>query len=101
VSLLTKLVIIDPMILADNKTLQRFGSTMMPTKGVDGHYYATVEVFHQLHCLDITRKFIWRDHYQDVDTFQNPPEIVWKHVGKSYGIRCLDILHIDHSRSLY
>ncbi|TAQ83482.1 hypothetical protein B7494_g8197 [Chlorociboria aeruginascens] len=69
-----------PMILADNLTLQAFDPSAQPTKGFDKHYFATVEVFHHLHCLDITRKFIWRDHYQHVDTFQNPPEIVWKHV---------------------
>ncbi|KAI9788581.1 MAG: hypothetical protein M1816_006830 [Peltula sp. TS41687] len=73
-----------PMILADYRTLQAFDgrTTKKPTKGIDDHYYATVEVFHHLHCLDITRKFIWRDHYGHVDTFQDPPEIVWKHVGK-------------------
>ena len=72
----------DPMILADSSMLQAFDATTKPTKGFDDHYYATVEVFHQLHCLDITRKFIWRDHYQHVDTFKNPPDVVWKHVGK-------------------
>lgn len=56
--------------------------TKKPTKGTNGHYFATVEVYHQLHCLDITRKYIWRDYYQDVDTFQDPPEMVWEHVGK-------------------
>ena len=73
----------DPMVLANYRTLQAFDATTKPTKGVGDHYYATVEVFHHLHCLDITRKFIWRDHYHHVDTFQNPPDIVWKHVGKS------------------
>jgi hypothetical protein len=72
----------DPIILADYRTLQAFDAMTEPTKGVDDHYYATVEVFHHLHCLDITRKFIWRDCYQHVDTFQNPPEVMWKHVGK-------------------
>lgn len=57
------------MILADHETLQRFDPTIKPTKGIDGHYYATVESFHQLHCLDITRKYIWRDHCGHIDTF--------------------------------
>ena len=56
--------------------------TRKPTKGTKGHYFATVEVYHQLHCLDITRKYIWRDYYQDVDTFQAPPDMVWEHVSK-------------------
>lgn len=72
----------DPMVLADYRTLQAMDPTAEPTKGVDGHYFGTVEIFHHLHCLDITRKFIWQEHYQHVDTFQNPPEIVWEHVGK-------------------
>ncbi|KAL8296282.1 hypothetical protein RB597_005629 [Gaeumannomyces tritici] len=76
-----------PMILADKETLRRFDPTTKPTKGTRGHYYATVEMFHQLHCLDITRKYIWRDDYKNVDTFQNPPEIVLEHVD-----HCIDLL---------
>ncbi|KAG4257534.1 hypothetical protein FPRO03_13907 [Fusarium proliferatum] len=71
-----------PMILVDRNTRHVFDASTEPTKGVGNHYYATVEIFHQLHCLDITRKFIWRENYQHVDTFQNPPDIVWKHVGR-------------------
>ena len=70
------------MLLASPRVLEAFDKNTKPTKGKDGHYYATVEVFHQLHCLDITRKFIWRDHYSHVDTFQDPPDMVWEHVGK-------------------
>ncbi|KAI0898665.1 hypothetical protein F4806DRAFT_459218 [Annulohypoxylon nitens] len=76
-----------PMILVNNETLQAFDPTSKPSKGTNGHYYATVEVYHQLHCLDITRKFIWRDHYQHVDTFQDPPEMIWEHVD-----HCIDLL---------
>jgi hypothetical protein len=71
------------MILANEKILQSFDLTSKPSKGINGHYYATVEVFHQLHCLDITRKFIWRNRYGHIDTFQDPPEMVWEHVGES------------------
>lgn len=71
------------MVLVDEETLQRFDPTTKLTKGTGDHYYATVEVFHQLHCLDITRKFIWRDNYQHIDTFQDPPEIVIEHIGTS------------------
>jgi hypothetical protein len=77
-----KMLSTDPMILVDYRTLQTFDATTKPTKGTGNHYYATVEVFHHLHCLDITRKFIWRDRYQHIDTFRDPPEVVWKHVGK-------------------
>ncbi|ORY70469.1 uncharacterized protein BCR38DRAFT_332448, partial [Pseudomassariella vexata] len=80
-----------PMILADYQTLQAFDATTKPTKGIDHHYYATVEVFQHLHCLDITRKFIWRDRYQHVDTFQDPPEVVWKHTNSTTDY-CVDLL---------
>ncbi|KAI0439382.1 hypothetical protein F4803DRAFT_564584 [Xylaria telfairii] len=76
-----------PMILADYETLQAFDATETPIKGVNGHYYATIEVFHQLHCLDIIRKFIWRDYYAHIDTFQDPPEAVWEHID-----HCIDLL---------
>ncbi|KAJ3571375.1 hypothetical protein NPX13_g5403 [Xylaria arbuscula] len=76
-----------PMILVNNETLQAFDPTSKPTKGIDGYYYATVEVYHQLHCLDITRKFIFRDQYQHVNTFQDPPDMVWEHVD-----HCIDLL---------
>jgi hypothetical protein len=36
------------MILANENILQSFGLTSKPSKGINGHYYATVEVFHQL-----------------------------------------------------
>lgn len=76
-----------PMILVDHETSQSFDPTPKPSKGINDHYYATVKVYHQLHCLDITRKFIWWDHYQHVDTFQDPPEMVWEHVD-----HCIDLL---------
>ena len=65
----------------DYQTLQSFNPTSKSSKGMNSHYYATVEVYHQFHYLDITRKFIWRDYYQYIDTFQDPPEMVWEHVG--------------------
>lgn len=71
------------MILVNQEILQSFDPTSKLSKGVDNHYYATVEIYHQLHCLDITRKFIWRDYYGHVDTFQDPPDMIWEHVGRS------------------
>ncbi|KAF2763256.1 hypothetical protein EJ05DRAFT_506871 [Pseudovirgaria hyperparasitica] len=82
-----KRLVDQPMLLVNNETLQSFDPTSKPSKGVNGHYYATVEVYHQLHCLDITRKFIWRQNYQHVDTFQDPPDMVWEHVD-----HCIDLL---------
>ncbi|KAK4641836.1 hypothetical protein QC761_504318 [Podospora bellae-mahoneyi] len=78
-----------PMILVNNETLQAFDPTSKPTKSANGHYYAPVEVFSSAPLLEyITRKFIWRNHYQHVDTFQDPLEITWEHVD-----RCIELLH--------
>lgn len=35
----------------------------------DDKYMATMEVFHQLHCLNVLRKFLHRDYYQKQDPF--------------------------------
>lgn len=83
------------MILVNNETLQALDPTSEPTKGIDGYFYATVEVYHQLHCLDITRKFIFRDQYQHVNTFQDPPDTVWEHVGESSFL-----FRVDYSNSM-
>ncbi|KAK4187191.1 hypothetical protein QBC35DRAFT_385399 [Podospora australis] len=80
-------IVDQPMILVNKETLEAYDPTSKPSKSKSGHYYATVEVYHQLHCLDITREFIWRDHYQHVDTFQDPPEMVWERVD-----HCIDLL---------
>ena len=47
----------------NHETLQSFNPTSKPSKGINDHYYATVEIYHQLHCLDISRKLIRRDNY--------------------------------------
>ena len=71
------------MILVNHEILQSFDPTSKLSKDVDNHYYATVEIYHQLHCLNITRKFIWRDHYEHVDTFQDSSDMIWEHVDRS------------------
>lgn len=39
------------------------------TVPIGDKYMATVETFHQLHCLNILRKFLHRDYYKDQDPF--------------------------------
>lgn len=29
----------------------------------DDHYIVSIDVFHQLHCLDNMRKYLWPQHY--------------------------------------
>jgi hypothetical protein len=33
----------------------------------DGNYIMGLEVFHGLHCVDTLRKFLWPDHYKQID----------------------------------
>ncbi|KAH8596830.1 hypothetical protein B0O99DRAFT_685309 [Bisporella sp. PMI_857] len=42
-----------------NRTLQETWSTQPDGSG----YRALIEVFHQLHCLDVIRQYTWRDYY--------------------------------------
>src|SRR5687768_10465587 len=45
-------------------------------------YRAAIEVFHQLHCLNLLRQFTWREHYANQGgDISAPPEDVRGHVG--------------------
>ena len=45
-------------------------------------YFAYVDVFHQLHCLDLVRKYRYRDYYPDYIAFQDDEDVITYHVGK-------------------
>ncbi|KAH7919152.1 hypothetical protein BV22DRAFT_1041177 [Leucogyrophana mollusca] len=46
-----------------------------------GGYIATVEVIHQLHCLNMLRKVTWGEHYKHSDhSFDDTPEAFRTHV---------------------
>ncbi|KAF8244399.1 hypothetical protein K440DRAFT_558936, partial [Wilcoxina mikolae CBS 423.85] len=71
-----------------NKTA---ASAVQLSKTQGGGYMASVEVFHQLHCLDIIRKFTYREYYQDRDPMfhkSNQEELVHHKVID----HCVDIL---------
>ncbi|KAE9363216.1 hypothetical protein N431DRAFT_475379 [Stipitochalara longipes BDJ] len=61
-----------------------------------GGFAAEIEAFHQLHCVNFLRQYIYRDHYNN-DTglpmpspFSDPPEVVVMHVD-----HCLEIMRIN------
>lgn len=55
-----------------------------PATGKEG-YRAAVEVFHQLHCLNLLRQFLHRDYYKNIySDIQEEEEGLRMHVGKSY-----------------
>jgi hypothetical protein len=45
-------------------------------------FFAYVDVFHQLHYLDLVRKYIVREHYKDFMAFQDTEDRILYHVGK-------------------
>lgn len=53
-----------------------------PATGKEG-YRAAVEVFHQLHCLNLLRQYIYRDYYKDIYSDIQEEEMGLKgHVGE-------------------
>ncbi|KAL8743794.1 MAG: hypothetical protein Q9190_003889 [Brigantiaea leucoxantha] len=53
-----------------------------------GGYMASLEVFHQLHCVNLVRQYTHRDYYQDkAISFEDPPDVLRTHVD-----HCLEIL---------
>ena len=56
-----------------------------PVTGVEG-YRVGLEVFHQLHCLNLLRQVTYKDHYMKVGNgnFANGEEELLIHTGKSW-----------------
>ena len=55
-----------------------------------GGFFAGIEAFHQLHCLNVIRKFTWLEHYEGIPIgFTNDPEDVRTHVD-----HCLETLRL-------
>ncbi|KAL8660536.1 MAG: hypothetical protein Q9202_006459 [Teloschistes flavicans] len=53
-----------------------------------GQMFATLEVFHQLHCLNLIREYTYKDYYESRSpSFTDPPEMVRTHVD-----HCIEIL---------
>ena len=66
-----------------------------PNTGIEG-YRIGLEVFHQLHCLNLLRKVSYQEYYRPMGgDFADPPEKFRGHVGESD--RILDVL--DASRA--
>lgn len=54
-----------------------------PITGVEG-YRVGLEVFHQLHCLNLLRQVTYRDWYEDISgNFKAGPEALQMHTGES------------------
>ncbi|RFU31225.1 hypothetical protein B7463_g5111, partial [Scytalidium lignicola] len=56
-----------------------------------GHgYVASLEVFHQLHCLNLLRKHSYLDYYKEEDVFKQPAEDARDHLD-----HCIEILRTN------
>ncbi|RYC60359.1 hypothetical protein CHU98_g5851 [Xylaria longipes] len=69
-----------PMILIDELSMMAINQSLKTAKGINRGYYAMVEVYHELHCLNLIRKFIWRDEYSEDMAFQGTKDEVMNHV---------------------
>jgi hypothetical protein len=71
------------LILLSEEEMGRLGHTVEGAARQGKSYIALVEVFHQIHCVDMIRKFIFREHYPDWNALQGPSQGILDHVGKS------------------
>lgn len=56
----------------------------LAVKGREDHFVMTLDVFHQMHCLDVVRMALYRDRYDKHFYFPNGTVdyCKWLHVGK-------------------
>ncbi|KAI9686436.1 MAG: hypothetical protein M1822_003783 [Bathelium mastoideum] len=65
-----------------------YKGTLKPSPSGNG-YHALIEVFHQLHCLNLIRQFTWRDYYKaHPDRVKIPADLMVDDVGSR--------MHVDH-----
>ncbi|KEQ93034.1 hypothetical protein AUEXF2481DRAFT_346613 [Aureobasidium subglaciale EXF-2481] len=75
------------LILINSTGVEALGFSTTNATNVDGLYFAVPEYYHQMHCLDNIRKYIFRDSYPDFLPFHGTDEQVWGHVD-----HCIDLL---------
>ncbi|KAJ7104124.1 hypothetical protein B0H15DRAFT_766556, partial [Mycena belliarum] len=83
---------VQPMRIS-KETLLRIGKADVPSlvryrEEDGGGYMASVEVVHQLHCLNMLRKYTYHDYYKDTDkAFTIRPDIFRNHLD-----HCVELL---------
>ncbi|KAH8123821.1 hypothetical protein FP744_10000864 [Trichoderma asperellum] len=82
--------------VVDAKVIDRIGKSRLAVKFTEQQepgekYFASVEVFHQLHCLNLIRTYTYREYYDRPENrplaFEDPEHILRKHVD-----HCIDML---------
>lgn len=72
----------DSLVLVDKDAMNALGQPIHNAKRYGDKYFAYIDVFHQLHCLDLVRKYIFRDYYPSYIAFQDTEERILFHVGE-------------------
>ncbi|KAE8332388.1 hypothetical protein BDV39DRAFT_200012 [Aspergillus sergii] len=68
------------LILIDGHEMDALGEPKENATKLGNRYFALVEVFHQLHCVELVRKFVHRDDYPDEMAFEDPEADILEHI---------------------
>lgn len=71
------------LVLVDDQDLLNIDQRIEDAAGIDGKYFAIISVAHQLHCVDLIRKYMFREHYPDYPAFKDSESMIVEHVGTS------------------
>lgn len=61
--------------------MKRLNEPTQNAYAYNGKYFALVDGFHQLHCVDLVRKYIYRDSYPEYTAFHDTEKTISYHVG--------------------
>lgn len=70
-------------IRVSKEALQRTGQSSVPLNDEEGGYLASLDVYHELHCVNLIRKHVYRDYYPN----SQPMAKQLEHID-----HCIDIL---------
>lgn len=71
------------MILITEEDMNRINESTQNAYKLNGKYFALVAAFHQLHCVDLLRKYIYRESYLEYIAFHDSESMISNHVGES------------------
>lgn len=75
-------------MLVDEQDLLDIGESIENATMFKDKYFAMVGVFHQLHCVDLIRKYLFREYYPTYSAFEDSEATVLEHVGMLHLAMC-------------
>lgn len=69
------------MILITEGDMKRLNEPTQNAYAHNGKYFALVDGFHQLHCVDLVRKYIYGESYPECIAFDDSERTISYHVG--------------------